>query len=650
MIELLLIVAGAAGWTHYGGDAGGTRYAQIEQIDRSNVGSLEQVWEFHSGDLSIQPAALHHSAHEATPILVRDKLIYCTPFNRVIALDPGSGKKLWEYDAKISLDQQPANQFICRGVSYWEDASAHGECGARIFMGTNDARLIAVDADSGRACGDFGKAGQVHIDIGMSLLWPGEFQITSAPAVIGDVVVVGSAISDNARADAPRGTVRAFDARSGAPRWTFDPIPNDRPESWQKDSAARTGQANVWSTMSVDPVRDLVFLPTSSASPDFFGGERPGDNRYANSVVALRGATGELVWNFQTVHHDIWDYDLAAQPNLVEIQPNGEGAPVAAVLQPTKTGLVFTLDRETGKPLYPVEERAVPTDAVHGEWLSPTQPFPQKPPPLVPQRITPDEAWGFTFLDRGACRKEIASHRSDGLFTPPSVEGTILYPFTGGGVNWGGAAWDPQRQWLVVNTNRVMHVITLIPADEVEKAQRADPDTEISPQTGTPFGMKREVLLSPIGVPCNPPPWGALTAVDMKRGEIVWEVPLGTTEGRVPFMRRNYGMPGVGGPMITSGGLVFISAATDNYLRAIDIESGRELWKGKLPAGGQATPMTYSFGGRQYVVIAAGGHSTLGTHAGDSIVAFALRADARSITFSASRCDSGDSVVACAST
>ena len=624
MIELLLIVAGAAGWTHYGGDAGGTRYAQVDQIDRNNVASLEPAWEFHSGDLFIQPAALHRSAHEATPILVRDKLIYCTPFNRVIALHPGTGKKLWEYDAKISLDQQPANQFVCRGVSYWEDTSHRGECSARIFMGTNDARLIAVDADSGRACADFGTAGQVHIDIGMSLLWPGEFQITSAPAVIGDVVIVGSAISDNARANAPRGTVRAFDAHSGAPRWNFDPIPNDRPESWHNGSAGRTGQANVWSTMSVDPARDLVFLPTSSASPDFFGGERPGDNRYANSVVALRGSTGELVWHFQTVHHDIWDYDLAAQPNLVEIQPNGEGAPVAAVLQPTKTGLVFTLDRETGKPLYPVEERPVPTDAVHGEWLSPTQPFPQKPPPLVPQHITPDEAWGFTFLDRGACRREIASHRSDGLFTPPSVEGTILYPFTGGGVNWGGAAWDPQRQWLVVNTNRVMHVVTLIPADEVEKAQRAESDKEISPQTGTPFGMKREVLLSPIGVPCNPPPWGALTAVDMKRGEIVWEVPLGTTEGRVPFMKRAYGMPGVGGPMITAGGLVFISAVTDNYLRAIDIDSGRELWKGKLPAGGQATPMTYSFGGRQYVVIAAGGHSTLGTHAGDSIVAFAL--------------------------
>ena len=618
MIELLLVIAGATGWAHYGGDAGGSRYAIADQIDRNNVGALQVAWEFHSGDLTINPAALHRSALEVTPILVRDKLIYCTPFNRVIALDPGTGAKLWEYDAKIALDQKPANQYLCRGVSYWEDPHARGECSSRVFMGTNDARLIAVDADSGRACSDFGAAGQVRIDIGMSLLWPGEFQITSSPAVIGDVVIVGSAIGDNARADAPRGTVRAFDTRSGAPRWTFDPVPLDRPESWQNGSASRTGQANVWSTMSVDVERDLVFLPTSSPSPDFFGGERPGDNRYANSVVALRGSTGELVWHFQTVHHDLWDYDLAAQPNLVELQPEGFAAPVAAVLQPTKTGLIFTLDRATGAPLYPVEERPVPTDVVRGEWVSPTQPFPQKPPPLVPQKIAPDDAWGFTFLDRGACRRRIAAHRSDGLFTPPSLEGTILYPFTGGGVNWGSAAWDPQRQWLLVNTNRVMHVVTLIPADEVEEAQRAQPDVEISAQTGTPYGMKRELLLSPIGVPCNPPPWGVLTAVDMKRGKIIWEIPLGTV------LKINVGLPGVGGPMITSAGLVFIGAVPDGYLRAFDVDTGRELWKGKLPTGGNATPMSYTYAGRQYVVIAAGGDSQFGSAPGDSIVAFAL--------------------------
>ena len=632
MLELLLILAAGAGagdWRHYGGDAGGSRYAPHAEIDRDNVASLEVAWEFRSGDLESKGDAMESSALEVTPIHVRNALYTCTPFNRAIALDPGTGKTVWEFDAQIALDQRPANQYLCRGVSYWEDpARADGACSSRIFMGTNDARLFALDADTGERCADFGANGEVKVDAGMPLLWPGEFQITSSPALIGDVVIVGSAISDNARADAPRGTVRAYDVRTGAVRWTFDPIPVEPPagleSSWQTGSAPRTGHANVWSTMSVDAERDLVFLPTSSASPDFFGGERPGENRYANSVVAVRGSTGEVVWHFQTVHHDIWDYDLAAQPNLVMLQPEGAAAPVPAVIQTTKTGFVFALNRETGEPLIPVEERAVPTGAVGGEWLSPTQPFPVRPPPLVPQSIKAEDAWGFTFWDRGQCRKKIEAVNSNGLYTPPSTKGTVLYPFTGGGVNWGGAAWDPERQWLVVNMNRVMHVVTLIPRAEFAAVDKANPDAEVTPQTGTAFGMMREVLLSPFGVPCNPPPWGALTAVDMKRGEILWEVPFGTTEDMVPLLSLDYGMPGVGGPMITSAGLVFIGAATDGYFRAFDIETGRELWKDKLPAGGQATPMSYVHDGRQYVLIAAGGHSRLGSKLGDSLVAYAL--------------------------
>ena len=622
-----LLVLGAGAWTHYGGDAGGTRYSDLDQIDRTNVATLVPVWTYSSGDLVDRPAAIKHSAYEATPILVHDKLVLCTPFNEAFALDPATGKRLWSFDAHIALDTHPANQFVCRGVSYWEDRNAApngATCSSRIFMATNDARLIALDTDTGAPCKDFGDAGQVRIDPGMKLLWPGEFQITSSPAIIGDVVIVGSAIGDNARADSPRGTVRAYDARTGAPKWTFEPIPTDRPESWQNGSATRTGQANVWSTMSVDAARDLVFLPTSSASPDFFGGERPGDNRYSDSVVALRGSTGEVVWHFQTVHHDLWDYDLAAQPNLVDFTPPGEDAPRPAVIEPTKTGLVFTLDRETGAPLIPVEERPVPQATVPGEWVSPTQPFPVRPPALVPQRITAADAWGFTFLDRGACERAMAKLRTDGLFTPPSLEGTILYPFTGGGVNWGSAAWDPSRQFLLVNTSRVMHVVTLIPSDQIDAEHHEHPQSEISRQTGTPYGMKREVLLSPLGVPCNPPPWGTLAAVDMRKGTIAWEVPLGTTEGMVPFLRIRYGLPAIGGPIVTSSGLVFIGAALDAYLRAFDVETGAELWKGKLPAGGQATPMTYSYRGKQYVVIAAGGHSTAGTTPGDSVVAFAL--------------------------
>ena len=630
IVEILLAAAAATtgDWAYYGGDAGGSRHSALTEIDRGNVAKLEVAWMYHSGDMEAKSEAMKWSALEVTPIHVRNSLYTCTPFNRAIALDPGTGKQRWEFDAKIATDYRPANQFVCRGVSYWEDPHASGPCAARIFMGTNDTRLFALDADTGARCADFGENGELKIDIGMSLLWPGEFQITSSPAVLGDVVIVGSAIGDNARADAPRGTVRAFDARTGALRWKFEPIPLEAPAglegSWQNGSASRTGHANVWSTMSVDPERDLVFMPTSSASPDFFGGERPGDNRYANSVVAVRGSTGEVVWHFQTVHHDIWDYDVAAQPNLVMLQVEGAAAPVPAVIQATKTGLVFALDRETGKPLIPVEEREVPTGAVGGEWLSPTQPFPVRPPPLVPQSIGPDDAWGFTFWDRGQCRKKLEEVESHGLFTPPSLKGTVLYPFTGGGVNWGGAAWDPERQWLIVNTNRVMHVIQLFPKEEFDAMNEEYPDEEVSPQRGTAFGMMRTILLSPLGVPCNPPPWGALTAVDMKKGEIKWEVPLGTTEERVPLLSLDFGMPGVGGPMTTGSGLVFIAASSDAYLRAYDIDTGTELWKGKLPAGGQATPMSYQHEGRQYVLIAAGGHSTFGTKLGDALVAYAL--------------------------
>jgi quinoprotein glucose dehydrogenase len=342
MIAGILIMAAAAAagdWAYYGADAGGSRYSALTQIDRGNVARLEVAWVFHSGDMETKSDAMKWSALEVTPIHVRDKLFTCTPFNRVIALDPGTGSELWEFDARIATDYRPANQFVCRGVSYWEDSKTSGPCAARIFMGTNDTRLFALDADTGQRCADFGDNGEVKIDAGMSLLWPGEFQITSSPAVIRDVVIVGSAIGDNARADSPRGTVRAFDARTGALRWKFEPIPLQPPagleSSWQNGSAAHTGQANVWSTMSVDAERDLVFMPTSSASPDFFGGERPGDNRYANSVVAVRGSTGEVVWHFQTVHHDIWDYDVAAQPNLLMLQVEGADAPVPAVIQAT---------------------------------------------------------------------------------------------------------------------------------------------------------------------------------------------------------------------------------------------------------------------------------------------------------------------------
>ncbi len=603
------------GWSYYGGDAGGHRYSSAAQITADNVGDLSVAWEYRTGDLENKPEAMRRAATEGTPILVEDSLIFCTPFNEIIALNPGDGTERWRFIPEINLEQHPANQFVCRGVSHWRDPESQAHCASRIFMGTNDARLIAIDAKTGKRCPAFGDNGEVRIDPGMELWWPGEFQITSPPAIIGNIVIVGSAISDNARVVAPAGSVRAFDAQTGTAIWDFDPIPRTATDpastTWQGTNPPREGHANVWAPMSVDVERGLIFLPTSSPSPDFYGGLRPGDNRHANSVVALDVETGQVVWSFQTIHHDVWDYDLPAQPGLYSVWKDGKAHDVVA--QVTKTGFVFVLDRNTGEPFLPIEERPVPQTAVAGEVLSPTQPFPAVTPPIVPSTLSPDDAFGITWFDRRQCRKLIEASLSEGLFTPPSEQGTILYPFTGGGANWGSAAFDPARNLLVVNMSSLAHLITLFPADRFEEIQQIFHDQEVSPQKGAPYGMKREMLESALDIPCTPLPWGVIAGIDLASGQIVWRKLLGSL-----------GMWNVGGPIITASGLVFISAAFDQYLRAFDVSNGKELWRERLPAGGQATPMTYKWKGRQYVVIYAGGNARAGTQIGDFVVAFAL--------------------------
>ena len=616
----------SSAWSYYGGDAGGSRYANAASITADNVRSLSVAWEYHTGDENRPEALRRRSASEGTPILVEDSLVFCTPFNEIIALDPGSGAEKWRFDAAINLEQYPANQFVCRGVAYWSDKNeANGVCSARIFMGTNDGRLVAVDAKTGARCRSFGADGDASIDPGMDLIWPGEFQITSPPVVLGDTVVVGSAISDNARVVAPSGAVRAYDARTGALKWTFDPIPRraDAPNAadWKGASPPQEGHANVWAPMAVDEARGLIFLPTSSPSPDFFGGLRPGDNRYANSVVALNGETGDVAWAFQTVHHDVWDYDLPAQPGLYTLWIDGEARDVVA--QVTKTGQVFVLDRDTGEPVLPVEETPVPQGGAPGEALSPTQPMPVLPP-IVPNRVAPEDAFGLTWFDRRACRKALSDLRADGMYTPPSVQGTLVYPANLGGANWGGAAYDERRNLLVVNMSNIAHLVRLIPAEEIEAVREVFHDAEVSPQAGAPFGMKRDTFLSSLGLPCTPPPWGVIAGVDLAAGEIVWRKRFGTTQDIASGVPMPLGTPNVGGPAVTAGGLIFLGAAMDNYLRAFDVETGEELWKGRLPAGGQATPMSYEWRGRQYVVIYAGGHARMNTTLGDSIVAFAL--------------------------
>jgi quinoprotein glucose dehydrogenase len=616
----LPVHAAEAGWAHYGGDAGGQRYSLAAQINTANVRRLKPAWSFSTGDLTTKGAALKRSAFEATPILAAGRLYVCSPFNEASAIDPGTGKQLWRFDPRIDTTVRYPNDFNCRGLAWWRNPAAppKAPCAERIFMATNDRRLFALDAATGKACAGFGADGSVSAMPGLTLTRPGGAQITSPPVVASGVVIVGSSIDDNQKVAETSGAVHAFDPVTGKLKWTFDPLAGARP-------AIVAGAANVWAPMSVDEARGLVFLPTSSPSPDFYGAQRPGNDGHANSVVALKAATGELAWAFQTTHHDVWDYDVPAQPTLGMVTYRGVTAP--AVIQTTKQGLLFTLNRDTGAPIIPVVERPVPQGGAIGESLSPTQPFPVAPRQLAPNRIKPTEAFGLTAWDRKACQDQIAGARNEGMYTPPSTQGTILYPFTGGGSNWGGIAFDPGLGVVFANTSAAIHKVTLIPQDRFKAERAAHPDTEISPNAGARYAMKRELLRSPLGLPCNPPPWGELTAVDMHDGAILWRVRLGTTRDLAPgsqLLTKATGTPNFGGPIATAGGLVFIGAAMDDYLRAFDAHTGKELWKGRLPAGGQATPMTYVWQGRQYVVIAAGGHGKSDTRRGDQLVAFAL--------------------------
>ena len=622
-----------AEWAAYGGDALGARYSPLAEITRDNVAALRVAWTFGTGETPQAAPTRRPTAFEATPILVDGTLYLSTPLGKVFAVDPTTGVERWRFDARVN-PQTPFGDFTSRGVSAWLDtAAADGApCRRRVFLAAMDARLIALDARNGAPCVGFGEQGTVNLRTGLSNppQSDGEYGMTSPPAVVNDVIVVGSSVADNGRTDLASGEIRAFDARTGALRWSWDPIPRVATDpawsSWNGPVAHATGAANAWAPIAADPERDLVVIPTSSPSPDYYGGERLGQNLYANSIVALRASTGARVWHFQVVHHDLWDYDVQAQPSLVMVRRDDREIP--AVVQATKTGQLFVLHRETGVPLVPVEERPVPATTVAGETAWPTQPF-SALPSFGLQHVSTDDAWGLTPWDRKRCRDTIASARNDGVFTPPSLDVTMVAPSNIGGAHWGGLAFDPERQIVVVPVNRLAALVQLIPRERHDPA-RNEPGWEYAPMRGTPYVMRRRILLSPLGLPCTAPPFGTLVAISLLSGRMLWEVPLGTTRDLVASkiylpISVGSGTPNLGGPIVTAGSVVFIGAAMDNYLRAFDIETGRELWKGRLPAGGQATPMTYRLpNGRQYVVIAAGGHGKMGTTRGDHVVAFAL--------------------------
>jgi quinoprotein glucose dehydrogenase len=602
------------------------RYSPAMQINRDNVSKLKVAWVFHTGDMSDGSQGRKRSGFETTPILVDGTLYLTTPFNRVIALDPETGKQRWAYDPKIDQTWQSGDGLINRGAATWVDPErgAGQACHRRIFEATIDARLIALDGATGKVCLDFGDGGQVSLR-DVPGFRSGFYHMTSPPAVIEDIVVVGSAIDDNARADMPSGVVRAFDARTGKLRWSWDPIPANTVSAGGSEGAGqgstwKSGAANAWSIMSTDPVRGLIFVPTGSASPDYYGGLRAGDDKWADSVVALEVKTGKVAWGFQLVHHNLWDYDTASPPLLTSLEHDGKKVPV--VIQGNKTGFVYVLNRDTGAPIFPVEERAVPQSDVPGEVTSPTQPFPVTPPALAPQHVSADDAWGLDAEDREACRQEIKGLRNEGVFTPPAVRGSLAIPGNIGGMTWSGYAFDPVSGTLFVTTNNFPTKVRVIPRAEFEDARKSEERGEYTAQVGAPYGMFRRPLLSPKHhLPCVPPPWGMLTAVDMVKGKIRWQVALGSfNPGKVPE-----GVINLGGPIVTAGGLVFVAGTIDPFLRAFDVETGNEVWKAQLPTSGHATPMSYQFKGKQYVVIAAGGHAHIEEEAlGDAVVAYTL--------------------------
>lgn len=559
----------ASDWGYYGGDVFGRRFSSLNQITRSNVARLTLAWRYRTAELGAGLAGADQLTFEATPVLAFGLLYLETGTNVVLALDPQSGQLRWRFDPHIDRARQ-YGELSALGVSVWENMAAPpGPCKRRVFTGTVDGRLLALDADNGAPCKGFGTPAA------------GAQGITSPPAIFRNIVIVGSAAFEHGGPAAERGVIRGYDASSGALLWSFDPLPD----------GALAGGVTASGVMSVDEEHGLVLVPTGV-----------GANRFADSLLAVDAGSGKLVWARQLVHHDLWGFDLAAQPVLGDVELNG--VPVPGVIQATRTGMLYVFGRVRGEPLFPVTERRVPASLVPGEDAAPTQPFSALPAVTSQSAVRPEDAWGITFWDRGECRRRIGSLRNEGIFTPPDPRGTLLSPGSLGGIDWGGVVFDEQRQRVIAAVNHL-------------------------PMVGTP--SRRDPLLSPWGLPCTAPPWGTLVSVDLRRQRIVWQVPLGSSEGVTPWWlpARDFGMPGMGGPIATAGDLVFVAAATDSYLRALDIETGRELWKYRLPAGGHATPMTYRAGPthRQYILISAGGDGVLGTPRGDYVLAFALPAE-----------------------
>ena len=632
-------------WRYFGGDAGGTRFAASSQVNRDNVRKLILAWSYRTGDDALRSGDTSGYTFESTPIYAGGALYVCTAHDVLISLDPDTGRQLWRFDPKIGTDRgstaRRSQELVCRGPAYHEDVGREGPCAKRLIMGTMDNRLFGIDAETGHPCRDFGVDGVVDLSVGMGALPPGYYGVTSPPTILGDIAVVGHTQLSNQSTVQPSGVTRAYDVHSGRLMWAWDGLSATGSAQLKPDEGYAPNSPNVWAVGSADSSLDLVYLPTGVGPTDFVDTYRTDkEDRYADSIVAIEAGTGNVRWSFQTVHHDLWDFDVGAQPTLVSFPtPTGD---VPAVIASTKAGEIFVLDRRTGQPLTGVVEKSVPitTDAI-GEKVSPTQPFAVDFPSLAPPDLTEASMWGATPLDQLLCRIKFRRSLYKGSFTPPSVQGSISYPGPFGAVNWGGVAVDLDRRILVANFNWSPWLTQLIPRIDADRlgikpfgvdSQAGAPPTSQAAswgfaQRGAAYAARVQPFLSRLRIPCNQPPWGGLAAIDLATRKVLWQRPLGTTRDVAPLgIALPTGVFNLGGSVVTRGALIFIAATVDNYLRAFDTETGEELWKARLPAGGQANPLTFvsQHTGRQYIVIAAGGRDGLRTQLGDYVLAFAL--------------------------
>lgn len=618
-------------WHAYGRTGFGQRYSPLAQITPANVARLEPAWTYRTGDLRGRDGDPEETTFQVTPLKIGQRLYLCTPHQAVIALDATTGSEVWrrELGMKPSLALQ---HLTCRGLSYHRrDAAAEGTpCRERLFMPTVDGRLVALDARDGSSCTDFGGgSGAIDLWAQMPNVKPGAYYSTSPVVATRELLIVAGTVLDNASVDEQSGVIRAYDIETGAIVWAWDPAVPERTEPLTGDATYTPNSPNSWSVASVDEELGLVYLPMGNQPPDQWGGRRSeAVERYASSVVALELATGRVRWVFQTVRHDLWDYDVPAQPVLLDLAPHG--SPVPALVQPTKQGDLFVLDRRTGEPLHPVTDIAVPQGAVEGDRTAPTQPV--SAISFAPADLLESDMWGATPFDQLWCRVAFRRHRYEGRYTPPSLEGSIVNPGNFGVFNWGSIAVDPTRGIAFTTPVEIAFTVQLVPRPDERSlvVQDGGPPEGSLPALnenfGAPFAARMQPFLSPLGVPCQRPPWGSVAGVDLNTGRIAWRHRNGTVRDLAPLpLPFKMGVPNLGGPIVTAGGVAFLSGSLDDYVRGYDVTTGRELWRHRLPAGGQATPMTYlGEDGRQYLLVVAGGHGSAGTRAGDSVIAFAL--------------------------